>query len=101
MKNFLNKIKIPAIPPLLVNGMFVTDFSKKASIFNFFFAEQCSIFNNRSVLPEISYKTHKRLINITISTEDLTKIIKDLNPNKAHGHDNISTKIIQICGDNF
>ena len=101
IKRFLNKIKIPTIPPLLVNGMFVTDFRKKASIFNIFFAEQCNIFNNGSVLPEINYKTHKRLLNITISTENLTRMIKDLNPNKAHGHDNISIKMIQICGDSI
>ena len=30
---------------------------------------------------------------------DLSKIIKNLNPNKAHGHDNISVKMIQMCGD--
>ena len=101
IKRFLNKIKIPTIPPLLVNGMFVTDFRKKASIFNIFFAEQCNIFNNGSVLPEINYKTHKRLLNITISTENLTRMIKDINPNKAHGHDNISIKMIQICGDSI
>ena len=81
--------------------MFVTDFRKKASIFNIFFAEQCSIFDNGSVLPGINYKTHKRLTNITISNEDLSRIIKDLNPNKAHGHDNISIKMIQICGNSI
>ena len=99
LKRFLNKIKIPTIPPLLVNGTFETDFRKKAGIFNTFFADQCSIINNGSVLPVINYKTHKRLTNITISPEDLSSMIKDLNPNKAHGHDNISIKMIKICGD--
>ena len=33
---FLDKIKIPEIPPLLVNGIFETDFRKKACIFNLF-----------------------------------------------------------------
>ena len=101
LKRFLNKIKLPTVPPLLVNRMFVTDFRKKASIFNIFFAEQCSIFYNGSVLPGINYKIHKRLTNITILNEDLFRIIKDLNPNKAHGHDNISIKMIQICGDSI
>ena len=98
LKSFLNKIKIPTTPPLLVKGTLETDFRKKA-IFNTFFADQCSIFNNGSILPVISYKTHKRLTNITISLEDLSRMIKDLNPNKAHGHDNISIKMIQICED--
>ena len=30
LKRFLNKIKIPTIPPLLVNGTFETDFGKKS-----------------------------------------------------------------------
>ena len=30
LKRFLNKIKIPTIPPLLVDGNFVTDFKKKS-----------------------------------------------------------------------
>ena len=99
LKRFLNKIKIPTIPPILVNGTFVTDFKKKANIFNDFFADQCSIFNNGSVLPGINLKTNKQLTNIIISDQDLSAIIKNLNPNKAHGHDNISIKMIQICGD--
>ena len=32
---------------------------------------------------------------------DLFKIIKKLNPNKAHGHDNISIKTIQLCADSI
>ena len=82
-----------------MNGTFETDFRKKAGIFNTFFADQCSIFNNGSVLPVISYKTHKRLTNIKISPEDLSRMIEHLNQNRAHGHDNISIKMIQICGD--
>ena len=30
LKKFLNKVKIPNIPPLLINGVFETDFKKKA-----------------------------------------------------------------------
>ena len=67
IKRFLNKIKIPTIPPLLVNGTFETDFGmKKADIFNVFFVDQCSIINSGSVLPEISYKTNKRRLKALI-----------------------------------
>ena len=34
--------KIPAIPPLFVNGNFVSDFSVKANLFNDFFASICT-----------------------------------------------------------
>ena len=47
-----------------------------------------SVFNNGSVLPGVSLKTNKRIKNIEISSSNLYRIIKDLNPNKAHGHDN-------------
>ena len=101
LKRFMNKAKLPTVPPLLVNGSFETDFIKKAGIFNVFFADQCTIFNNGSTLPDIRYKTNERKMDIFFSFSDLSKIIKNLNPNKAHGHDNISIKMIQICGDSI
>ena len=60
LKKLLNKAKIPSVPPLLVNDTFVTDFREKAGIFNVFFANQCNILDNASILPEVSYKTNKR-----------------------------------------
>ena len=59
LKRFLNKVKIPAIPPLLVNGIFESNFERKATIFNIFFASQCNILNNDSVIPGIRYTTDK------------------------------------------
>ena len=58
----MNKVKIPTVPPLLVNDIFVTDFKEKAGIFNYFFANQCNILDNSSNIPEISYKTLALLI---------------------------------------
>ena len=101
LKRFLNKIKIPTIPPLLVHGNFVTDFKEKTGIFNEFFADQCNIFNNGSTIPGMSYKTNIRKSDITFSPSFLSNIIKNLKPNKAHGHDNISIKMTQICGDSI
>ena len=61
----MNKVKIPTAPPLLVNNIFVTtDFKEKAGIFNSFFANQCNIPDNRSIIPEISYKSNKRISTI-------------------------------------
>ena len=37
LKTFYNKKRIPLIPTLLVNNSFVTDFKKKANLFNEFF----------------------------------------------------------------
>ena len=40
-----------------------------------------------------------RLSSATFSTGDIGKIIQNLNPNKAHGYDNISIWMLKICGD--
>ena len=101
LKRFLNKVKIPAIPPLLENGVFETNFKSKASIFNGFFSNQCNTFDNGSLLPDLNYRTPNRLTDINFSSTDISKIIRDLNPNKSHGHDNLSIRMIQICGNSI
>ena len=71
-----------------------------AELFNSFFSEQCSLITNNSKLStSLSYLTDKRLSTITFSAEDTGKIIWSLNPNKAHGHDNLSICMLKLCGD--
>ena len=103
MKTFLNDKKIPCIPPPLQQDKFVTDFKEKANIFhnifnNIFFANQCSnVSNNSEPLVPLTKKTHESLSTIDFSTDDILKIIRNLDPNKAHGHDMISIRMIKIC----
>ena len=40
LNGFLNKCKIPRIPPLFINNKYITDCKEKASIFNGYFASQ-------------------------------------------------------------
>ena len=51
LKTMLNDKKVPWIPPIFHDNKFVTDFSKKTDLFNTFFAKQCSVIENNSVLP--------------------------------------------------
>ena len=89
--SFYNDTKVPLIPPLLVNNKIVSDFANKANLFNNFFAAQCTPLTNSSVLPlTISFKTHSKLNSISFEKEDILKIIRNLNVNKAHGHNAIS-----------
>ena len=100
MKIFLNNKKIPLIPPLFHENRFIIDFKEKAELLNSFFSKQCSLITNNSKLPTSpSYLTDKRLSTITFSAEDIGKIIRSLNPNKSHGHDNLSIRMLKLCRD--
>ena len=99
LNGFLGKMKIPVIPPLLVNGTFEIDFLSKANIFNKYFANQCNILDNGSILPEVRMKTNNRLNTIKIFNNDILTVVNDLNPTKAHGWDDISIRMIKICGE--
>ena len=98
LKSFYNDCKVPLIPPLLVNDKIVSDFTKKARIFNDFFTFQCTPLNNSSVLPaKVTFKTQSRLNCICFEEDDILKIIRNLNIDKAHCHDNISIRMLKIC----
>ena len=45
--------------------------------------------------------TDNRLSSVNFSQDDIAKIIQNLDPNKAHGHDNISIRMLKICGSSI
>ena len=99
LKLFLNNKKIPIIPPLFHENKFITDFKEKAEFFNAFFAKQCSFIDNISSPPnKLIYLTEKRLSKIRFSEDDIAKIILNLDPNKEHGHEQISIHMLKMCG---
>ena len=74
------------------------DFTEKTNLFNDFFASQCTTSSNNSVLPSRkSFNTNKRLYKLNIKNNDILKIIRNLNVNKAHDHDDISITMLKIC----
>ena len=52
-----------------------------------------------SKLPNFSYKTEKILTSFDIKDDNILSIIKTLNVDKAHGWDQLSIRMIKICGD--
>ena len=91
LKTFYNN-KIQLIPPLLVKVMFVAD-NKTILVSITFFAEQNtplkSIFStNQIFLAESS---------LDFNEDNIFQITRNLNIHKAHGHDDISIRMIKLC----
>ena len=81
--------------------MFVTNNQTKPNIFDEFFTEQCTL-KNSSVLPvNQMFLAQSRLNSIDFNKDKVLKIITALNIHKAHGHDDISIRMIKICFYSF
>ena len=53
---------------------------------------------SNSELPlNLHFTTEKRFDTLNFSNNDIEKIIQNLDSNKAHGHDKISIRMINIC----
>ena len=96
LNRFLSNKKIPSIPPLLVNGEMISNFSKIAELFNKFFASQRTPLSNINTLPPLIIRMDKRLSSLIIIEDDTLSIIKSLNSNKSHGRDKLSIKMIKL-----
>ena len=98
LKIFLNNKKISIIAPHYHKNEFVIDFKKKAEFFNSFLADQCSLISNSSELQsKLEYLTQSCLSSITFSKDDIAKMIQNFDPNKAHGHDQVSIRMLKLC----
>ena len=74
------------------------DFKIKSNFFNKCFADKCTPIQNNSVIPNfIKYESTNRLTSIVFNDESILKIIRALDVNKAHGHDDISIRMIKLC----
>ena len=99
VNKFLNKCKVPRVPPLFENNKFITSCLDKATIFNSYFAEQCTPLVTESVLPGLTFHTNNRIDSFQITQQEVNDIISALQPKKANGPDKISVSMIQLCGD--
>ena len=89
------------IPPILKENKFIVAAEEKCELFNEFFRKQCVVPITSSKLPDLNKTTPLSIKNVIFTEDDITKHIKKLNPNKSHGHDNLSIKIIQMFGQSI
>ena len=76
-------------------------FCEKANLFHNFFALICTPIKNSSVLPFFSYRTNARVSLFEFTEKDISVRIKNLDPDKGHGCDIISIKMIEICSESL
>ena len=97
LNSFLGKRKLPLIPPIQDEDNIITDYRKKADIFNDYFSSQCTPLDENNEVPHINPKTHLNMKSINIDENKILSIIRGLNPHKSSGWDNISSQMIKIC----
>ena len=71
----MNKCRVPKIPPIFVNNLFIVNCKEKAKHFNHYFSQQCKRIINRSVLPALDYLTEKRIDHITIENDEIISFV--------------------------
>ena len=102
MKTFLNNKKIPCILSIFYENDFVIDFQKRVEIFNEFSAKQCTVVRNSSKVPSVFIrKTQKHLSTVTFYENQIKKTIRNLDPNKTHGHGMFCIHMLKICDDSL
>ena len=80
----------------------MTDLKSKANIFDGFFSKKCTPLANGSKLPENQvYYTISRTSSVPFSDNLVINIIRNLNVNKVHGHDDIPIWTIKMCHESL
>ncbi|XP_066921312.1 uncharacterized protein [Clytia hemisphaerica] len=92
------KTNIVGVSPLLDNnGQIQTEDLSIAETLNKQFS---SVFSaDDGISPEINDPQGPPIGKITFTKNGITKLLKDLDPNKASGPDGISTRILKECAD--
>ena len=100
LKIFCNNKKIPLIPAIFIGNKLEIDFKLKVNHFNKYFASKCTPINHDSSLPSsFEFFSQCRLSSLNIYEDNILKIVRALNINKAHGHDEISVRMVKICDE--
>ena len=95
----MNKCRVPKIPPLLVNNVFISNCRDETNDVIDFFSKQCRPITNCSSLPIFKFLTDKRIDQISIRRDEIICLVRNLNPNKASGSDGILGQMLLLCDD--
>ena len=91
--------KKPCIPSIYRSVKLVSDIKKKCDLFNSYFEEQCTAVVNDSKLPSVLTVHTESLLESFYFSADHIRDIKKLDPNKAHGYDMMSIRMLKLSVD--
>ena len=57
--------------------------------------------NNSAIPANTSFVTEERLSTFEICPGDIVNIVKSLEPNKAHGNNEITIRMIKMCASSI
>ena len=99
LKSLFCDKKIPVIPHLVHNNIYITDFKAKARLFNSYFSKQCNLLDNDSTLPLTVFfpLSHPSMSSFDLDEDSILNLIRSLDVHKSHGFDNISIRMLKIC----
>ena len=87
---------------MLVGNKLVTNFLVKANLFRDYFSQHSTtVENDNCILLNITFATEQKLSTFEFCIDDIINIIKSLDPNKAHGHNEISIRMIKLCASSI
>ena len=93
----VQKKRFSNILPFLEDGLFVTNIDTKANILNDYFVKQSCAIANGDTLPIFLPRSAPRLQTLEIDRKKVLRIIRALDSKKAHGCDDISISMIEMC----
>ena len=63
-----------------------------------FFASQCPPLNNNSKITETQFCiANTKVLSVNFESKDISNILRSLDVNKVHGHDNVSIRMLKKC----
>ena len=86
----------------MVKDQLATNFLEKEDIFNEFFTQHCNTIENDSTLPnDIVFESAEKTSPFDIYKDDITEIIRSLDPNKAYAHDGSFIRMLKLCASSI
>ena len=86
LKTFTNGRKVPVVPPLLINKLIISAGSLTKNVLQFPWIAHTSF----------NLATNEAVTTVNFDEQLISKLIVALNPNKVHGHDELSICMLQM-----